>query len=292
MPWADPLGNVEIMILVTGATGTTGGAVLRILAEKGVPARGMTRDPSRAPAGFDVVRGDFEDAGSLRAALTGVSAVFLVSAPSVQIAEHDVALLGAAVNVGVRKVVKVSAIGTGDPRFETTSGWHLPGEEAIRASSLAWTILRPSSFASNSVGWAAQIKAGEPIPNYFGAGTNGVIDPRDIAAVAVEALLTDDHDGEIYTLTGPELLTLPDQVAQLGEVLGRSLPVEDGEPKQLRAALRAQGTPEDFIEMISKGYDFVRNGGNAVLTGDVERALGRPPGTFKAWAQDHAGLFR
>jgi uncharacterized protein YbjT (DUF2867 family) len=279
------------MILVTGATGTTGSTALRILAEKGAPARGMTRDPSRLPAGFEGVRGDFEDAGSLRAALAGVSAVFLVSSPSAHIADHDLALLGAAADTGVRKVVKLSAIGTGDPGFETTSGWHLPGEEAIRASGLAWTILRPSAFASNTLGWAAQIKAGEPIPNYFGAGTNGVIDPRDIAAVAVEALLTDDHDGEVYTLTGPELLSLPDQVAQIGEVLGRLLPVDEGQPDQLRDSLRAQGMPEDFVEAVAKGYEFVRNGGNAIVTGDVERALGRPPGTFKAWAQDHRALF-
>jgi uncharacterized protein YbjT (DUF2867 family) len=280
------------MILVTGATGTTGRIVLRILAEKGAPARGMTRDPSRVPAGFEVVRGDFEDAGSLRSALTGVKAVFLVSAPGPQIADHDVTLVEAAVDAGVRKVVKLSAIGTGDPGFETSSSWHLPGEEAVRASGLAWTILRPSMFASNTFGWVARIQAGEPIPSYFGAGTNGVIDPRDIAAVAVEAQLSDDHDGQTYTLTGPELLSVPDQAAQIGEVLGRTVPVIDVPADQAGPELQAQGIPEEAIDTILKGYEFVRNGGNAIITGDVERALGRPPRTFKTWVQDHHASFR
>jgi uncharacterized protein YbjT (DUF2867 family) len=283
---------VVVMILVTGATGTTGSVVLRILAEKGAPARAMSRDPDRVPAGFDVVRGDFEDAASLRDAVAGIDAVFLLSAPGPQIADHDQALLTAAAEAGVRKVVKVSAIHTGEPGFEVTSGWHLPGEQAIRASDFAWTIVRPSAFASNSLSWAPKIEAGEPIPDYFGDGTNGVVDPRDVAAVSVEALLTDDHDGQVYTLTGPELLSVSDQIAQLGEVLGRPLRTVTATMAQARADLLAQGVPDEFAQLVLKGYALVRDGGNAVVTGDVERALGRPPGTFKAWAEHHRDLFR
>jgi len=210
------------MILVTGATGTTGSIVLRTLAEKGVPARAMARNPDRVPAGFEVVKGDFEDSESLRAAVADANAVFLLSSPGTHVADHDLALLAAAADADVRKVVKVSAIGTGQVGFETSSGWHLPGEEAIRASGLAWTLLRPSMFASNTLGWATQIQAGEPIPNYFGDGTNGVVDPRDIAAVAVEALLSDDHDAQIYTLTGPELLSATTTALARARQLGRN----------------------------------------------------------------------
>ncbi|TCO52500.1 SDR family oxidoreductase [Actinocrispum wychmicini] len=279
------------MILVTGATGTTGSIVLRNLAEKGAAARAMARDPGRVPAGFEVVRGDFEDAASLRAAVKGVEAVFLLSSPGGHVATHDLALVDAALGTGVRKIVKVSAIGTGEQGYETTSGWHQPGEEAIRASGLAWTILRPSSFASNALSWAPQIQAGEPLLNHFGTGTNGVVAPRDIAAVAVDALLTDNHDGQVYTLTGPELLSMPEQVAQLAAVIGRPLKVIPGTDDQLRADLLALGADEEFVGFVLKGYEFVRQGGNAVLTGDVERALGRPPGTFKAWAEQNRAAF-
>ncbi len=279
------------MILVTGATGTTGSIVLRILTEKGARARGMTRTPDRIPTGAEAVEGDFENPASLRAALNGVSAAYLVSSPGPQIADHDLALITAATDAGVKKVVKLSAIGTGDPGFETSSGWHLPGEEALRTSGLAWTILRPSMFATNSLAWAAQIDAGDPIPNHFGSGTNGVVDPRDIAEVAVEALMSDDHNGQTYTLTGPELLSLPDQVAHLSEVLARPIRTVDTPPDQIRAHLHAQGMPQDAIDVIVQGYEFVRKGGNAIVTADVERALGRPPRTFKAWAEDHRTLF-
>lgn len=337
------VGTVMTMILVTGATGTTGSVVLRNLVEKGARARAMTRDPARLPAvpaasatstasavsatgsatatgavsagsastgiastgtvstaaastdaasaGFEVVRGDFEDAASLRAAVSGVDAVFLLSSAGGHVASHDLALVDAAIAAGVRKIVKVSAIGTGEAGFETTSGWHLPGENAIRESGMAWTILRPSSFASNTLSWAPQIQAGEPILNHFGTGTNGVVDPRDIAAVAVEALLTDDHDGQIYTLTGPELLSLPDQVAQLAEVLGKPLTTVTGTDDQLRADLLAHGIEGESATHVINGYEFVRQGGNAIITGDVERALGRPPGTYKAWAEHNRAAF-
>jgi len=131
---------------------------------------------------------------------------------------------------GVRRVVKLSAIGTGerDERNRTVGAWQQAAEQAVRASGMAWTLLRPSVFASNSASnflwWAESIKVGEPVPNMTGAGRQGVVDPRDVAAVAVEALTSPAHADLVYTLTGPELLGVPDQAARLGELLGH--PVE------------------------------------------------------------------
>ncbi|MGM0348363.1 hypothetical protein [Streptomyces sp. Adlamb9] len=79
----------------------------------------------------------------------------------------------------------------------------------MRESGGAWTVLRPSSFASNSLGWAAAVRAGEPVPNLTGDGASGVIDPHDIAEVAVAALLDAGHGGRTYTLTGPEAIRVP-----------------------------------------------------------------------------------
>lgn len=90
----------------------------------------------------------------------------------------------------------------------------------MRESGLAWTILRPSSFASNALAWAPDIRAGRPIPNLFGAGQQGVVDPADVAEVAAEALTGAGHGGRIYTLTGPDLLSVPDQTRILSGALG------------------------------------------------------------------------
>lgn len=279
------------MILVTGATGTVGREVLRLLAGRGVPLRAMTRDVARLPsdeAKVEVVRADFEAPETLRAAVAGVEAVFLLTAPGSWVPGHDLAMIDAVRAGGVRKVVKLSAIGEGGTG---PAGWHAPGEEALAAGGLAWTALRPSSFASNTLRWAAAIRAGEPVPNLTGTGTQGVVDPRDVAEVAVAALLGAEHDGTVLTLTGPGLVSVPDQAAQLSEVLGLPISTVDVPLETAREQLLAAGLDPSVADVAVRGARLVRDGGNAVVTGDVPRVLGRPARSFRTWALDHRGAF-
>ena len=263
------------MILVTGATGTIGSAVVRLLTRRGVPLRAMSRHGD--------VRADFDDPASLRAAARGVDTIFLLAAPGAQVPEHDHAMITAAVEAGVRKVVKLSAVGgNGSP-----SDWHAPGEQELIGSGLRWTVLRPSSFASNALRWAGAIKAGEPIPNMSGEGKQGVVDPRDVAEVAVAALLDDAHDGVTHTLTGPALLSVPAQVSHLADVLGRPLQTVDVPPE----ALLDSGLEPSVAQMAVRGQRLVRDGGNALVTDHVARVLGRPARTFRTWAADHRTAF-
>ncbi|MFD8817834.1 NAD(P)H-binding protein [Streptomyces sp. NPDC059627] len=281
------------MILVTGATGTIGRDVVRQLAERGAKVRALTRDPAKAriPAGVEVVRGDYADPASLDAALAGATAVFLLRPPGPD-AGQDAALAAAARAAGAARLVKLSAIATGDADAGPSGAWHVAGERAVRDSGLAWTVLRPSSFASNTLTWLQALRAGEPVPNMTGDGASGVIDPGDIAAVAVRALLDDGHAGRTYTLTGPEAITVPGQAAVLAEVLGRPVPTRDLSPEQSRDFLRtAWGMDETRAEGALTGLAFVRAGGNAVLTDDVAEVLGRPARTFRAWAADNKGFF-
>lgn len=271
------------MILVTGAGGTVGSVVVRLLVERGVPLRAMTRNPDRA----DAVRADFEDPASLREAVRGVGSVFLLTAPGGHIPGHDQAMITAAVAGGVRKVVKLSAVGGRSGPAQ----WHAPGEQALAGSGLAWTVLRPSSFASNALRWAAAIRSGEPVPNTTGAGAQGVVDPRDVAEVAVEALLDDRHDGATYTLTGPAAVSVPDQVTDLAEVLGRSLTTVDVPIEAVRRQMVANGLDPSLVDVAVRGQQLVRAGENTLVTGDVARVLGRPARTFRTWASDHRAAF-
>lgn len=281
------------MILVTGATGTIGSDVVRQLAGRGAKVRALTRDPAKArvPAGVEVVRGDYGDPASLDAALSGATAVFLLRPPGPDEGQ-DAALVGAARTAGVERLVKLSAIGTGDPDSGPSAQWHVAGERAVRDSGLAWTVLRPSSFASNTLTWLQALRAGEPVPNMTGDGASGVIDPRDIAEVAVRALLDAGHAARTYTLTGPEAITVPGQAAVLAEVLGRPVPTRNLSPDQTRDFLRtAWGMDGIRAEGVLTGLAFVRAGGNAVVTEDTQEVLGRPARTFREWAEDHRGAF-
>jgi uncharacterized protein YbjT (DUF2867 family) len=281
------------MILITGATGTIGSKVVRLLAARGEPVRAMTRDPSRVQAqpGAEVVRGDFGDHDSLAKAADGAGILFLLSAPGPWIVQHDESMLAAARAAGIGKVVKLSAIRADEQAGVKVGDWHLPGEQALRSSGMAWTVLRPSSFASNTLRWTAAIRSGNPVPNTTGTGVQGVIDPRDVAEVAVRALTSDDYAHSVLTLTGPELLSVPDMAAQLGDVLGRTLQTVDVPLEAYREQMLAAGIDPVFAEVAVNGSRLIGNGGNARLTDEVQQVLGRPPRTFRAWVHNHRDAF-
>lgn len=281
-----------MMILVTGATGTVGRELVRLLAGWGEAVRAMTRHPEMAdlPAGVEVVPGDFDHPQSLADAATGIEALFLLSAPGPWIPQHDRAMLAAARAAGVARVVKLSTIGTGE-QASKVGNWHLPGEQELRSGDYEWTMLRPSAFASNVLNWAPMIRARQPIPNPNGTGTQGVVDPRDIAEVAARALTSDVHMRQVLTLTGPELLSVPDLAARLGGVLGHPVATVEVPLDAYRQGLLTRGFDPVFVETAVAGSKLIAEGGYARLTDDVAQALGRPPRTFAAWAYDHRDAF-
>ncbi|MFJ3303761.1 NAD(P)H-binding protein [Streptomyces sp. NPDC086549] len=284
---------METMILVTGATGTIGSEVVRQLAARGEKVRALTRDPAKArvPSGVDVVRGDYLDPASLTGAMPGVTAAFLLGAPGPD-SRHDQELVAAARAAGVRRLVKLSAIGTGDPEVGPSGTWHVAGERAVRDSGAEWTVLRPSSFASNTLSWAPAVKEGKPVANMTGDGLSGVIDPRDVSEIAARILAEGGHAGRTYTLTGPETISVPQQADVLASVLGRPVTTQDLSPDGTREHLRTVwGFDDAQAEGVLAGVTFVRAGGNAVVTEDVPELLGRPARTYREWAQDHVAAF-
>ncbi|MEU0672733.1 NAD(P)H-binding protein [Streptomyces sp. NPDC006172] len=284
---------MRAMILVTGATGTIGSELVRQLAARGEKVRALLRDPAKAaglPSGVEVARGDYLDPGSLEAAAAGAEAAFLVGLPGPD-TDHDQALVAAARSARVGRLVKLSAIATGDPGLGAFGTWHLPGERAVRESGAEWAVLRPSSFASNTLSWAGPIRAGEPVPNMSGDGAQGVIDPRDVAEAAARVLLDGRLAGRTYTLTGPETISVSGQAAVLAEVLGRPVTTRDLTPRQARERLLAWGLSDAQAEGVLAGNAFVRDGGNAVVTEDVPELLGRPARTYREWARERRAAF-
>ncbi|TDW91542.1 NAD(P)H-binding protein [Kribbella sp. VKM Ac-2566] len=272
------------MILITGATGTVGSELSRQLIARGIPVRRMTRK-----ALPDFVQGDFADPVWLRKAIDGADTVFLLSAPGPRVLDHDRALVAVAIDAGVHRTVKLSAIGSTDEGMP--GNWHAAGERAVRDSGLAWTILRPTGFASNVLRWLPAVRTGQPIPNQTGDGQHAFIDPADVAAVAAEVLVSGAHDGRVYTLTGPALLSVPDQVAVMSDVLGLALRVVDVPLEVYAEQLRAADLDETVVSAALGGAALTRSGGERTLTNDVEQVLGRPARTFWQWIETHRTLF-
>jgi uncharacterized protein YbjT (DUF2867 family) len=275
------------VILVTGAAGNVGSELVSALAEAGHPVRALTRSAAghRFPAGVDVVAGDLNDPASLRPVLAGADGVFLLPGYA-----DMPGVLAEARRAGVSTVVQLSGMsaGSGDMTNAVTAYMTL-SERAARESGLAWTILRPAMFMSNTFEWLPQLRAGDVVRAPFGQVRSATIAPADIAAVAALALTEPGHDGRVYEVSGPQALTPGDRVALLGETLGRPLRFEaqsdEDAYKEMSAAM-----PAKYVDAF---FDFYVRGtlDESRVLPTVQDVTGRPPRTFSQWVAAHAGAF-
>jgi uncharacterized protein YbjT (DUF2867 family) len=277
------------MILVTGATGNIGRELVRLLVAQHVAVRALVRDLTRPIDGVELVRGDLDAPETLPAAFTGVDRVFLL-APGPNIAAQDLAAIAAAERAGVAHVVLVSS---GGVSTGTGSGpAHQPGEAALRASKLAWTILRPSEFMSNVLMSRDTIRGQGAFYAPTGGGRSAMIHPHDIAAVAARVLTTPGHEGQIYELTGPEALSRAELAGTLSEAIGRPITYIDIPDAVFREQLANAGAPAFLIDPVARFYALVKAGGAADVQPTVERITGARPRRFNDWARDHAAALR
>ena len=282
------------MFLVTGATGTIGSNVVRELRGSGARVRALVRDPGRARALGDDVElapGDFADPDSIRRAVDGVERVFLSSRNDPRQVEYETNVIDAAVAAGVRRIVKLSAVGAqiGSP----LAFWDAHGriEHHLRAADVPAVVLRPTTYMSNVLGSAEAIKHTGKL---FAPADNAkiaMIDPRDVAAVAALVLIGDGHDGSTYTLTGPEAITYQDVAEQVSVAIGRTVEFVDVPDEVAREGLVQAGMPLWIAEQLVVLFGLMRQGAAAQTTDTVRELTGRPPRSFAEFARDHAAIF-
>ena len=271
--------------LITGVTGNIGAAVATALRADGHEVRGVVRAAEvRVPDGVRPVVGDLDHAETLTDALDGVDGLFLLPGYA---AAAD--LLTTARAKGVSRLVQLSggSAGSGD-RSNAVTAYMAGAEDVAVESGLAWTILRPSAFMSNTLRWLPQLAVGDVLRLPFAGVRTAVIDPADIGATAAAALTGTGHAERIYRLSGPESLLPADQVAILAAELGRPLELVALTDDEARAEMLTQ-MPSQYVEAF---LDFYARGSldeSAVLP-TVEEITGRPPNSFRDWA--HANVDR
>lgn len=277
------------MMLIAGATGNVGSALLRELRACGAgPLRGLTRDAAAAvfPEGVEAVEVDFADPASLKAALDGVRSLFLLARRG-----PDADILAAARQAGVAHVVLVSSVTALTHPHLGPAAENLAVEQLLKDSGMAWTILRPTQFASNSLMWAASIRAhGTVLVPYADTGLP-IIHPSDIAAVARVALTEPGHHGQTYALTGPERVTPRQQVAAIAAVLGREVPFDGIGRQEAHGTLAAVFGAEEADAILDiTGGDA--NDAIQAVRDTVAQVTGSPARPFRQWAEENAAAFR
>ncbi|MDQ0794837.1 NAD(P)H-binding protein [Streptomyces sp. B1I3] len=280
------------MILVTGASGSVGAEVARLLAPR-CAVRLMARRPERIGVRgprTETVAADYGDPVALERALAGIRTAFLVTGHPTH--RHDEPFLEAAVAARVGHVVKLSAAVVEDDTDDFLTRRQRETEEALRDSPLAWTLLRPRAFMSNTLAWAPGVRAEDTVAALHGDALNAPVDPRDVAAVAVRLLLEPArHAGTAYTLVGPEALTAVQQTRILSELIGRPLRFR---PLTRREAAQdyARTYPPHVVEALLRRADL-QAAGKKKRAGTVPAELtGGPLRTYRTWASDHLHHFR
>ena len=286
----------EPTLLLTGATGMIGGLLADALVSQNVSFRAMVRAGDKAERlagkpGVTLVPGDFDDPSSLEAALQGVERAFLLTNSSERTEGQQKAFVEAARKAGVRHVVKLSQLEASPDSPVRFLRYHAAVEAALRDSGLGWTFLRPNLILQAYLPFAPGIKAGK-LQAPIGDAKVSVVDARDIAAVAAAALTQEGHEGQTYTITGPQAVGHAEIAAAFGRAAGHEVRFEPVPPEAFGAALKGMGMAPWQADGLVEDYAHYDRGEAAFVSPDVRRVTGREARSVDDFARDHADAFR
>jgi len=262
----------EEITLVLGGTGKTGRRVASTLQARGLPTRVASR--SATPA-FD-----WNDHSTWQAVLDGATAVYITYAPDLAIpgaTDAIRAFVEKAVDMDVARLVLLS--GRGEEEAQRC-------ERIVQDAGVKWTVVRASWFNQNfSEGEFRSMVLDGAITLPAADVPEPFVDADDIADVAVAALTEDGHDGEIYEVTGPRMLTFPEVAREISDATGREVQFVQLPKEAFAAAISDSGAPQEIAWLLNYLFDTVLDGRNAYLGDGVQRALGRAPIDFAEYAR-------
>jgi len=284
------------MILLTGITGNIGGVIANELLEKGVKFRALVRgsdqgQPSEwAARGVEIVQGDLEEPSSVRAALQGIDRAFLVMPNGEDQERLELSFIKTAEEAGLPSILKLSSPeavrGTNSPIPLA----HIAAEDAIMASGMNWTFVRPSFFMHNFSNSLASAGATGKLSMPMGQGTVALTDCAD-AGVFIAQVLTDgnpeQHYGKCYDITGPDpVMSFSDIAKIIGEVIGREVEYDDCDAAAFQKAIRPFHKNDWHSDAVARLFFEIANGGTpGKKTSTFQEMMGRQGTSFKEFLQ-------
>lgn len=284
------------MILVTGATGSNGTEILKLLAAQKVPVQAMVRQRDRAKdiaaPNVEIVEGDFVRPETLLDALSGVERAFLVTPSSDRVEMQQLAFVDAAKQSGVKQIVYLSQFDTKADSPVRFLRYHAAVEAAIQASGMAYTFLRPNLFIMQGLlNFRSTIATQNTFYAAAGDAKVSAVDVRDIAEVAAAALTQTGHEGKIYDLAGSQALTHAQMAEYLSAALNRQIKFLDTPPQSMHEYLLSAKFPLWQADGLLEEYAHYRRNEAAAIGSGVQDALGKEPRDFATFAHDHASMF-
>jgi len=280
-------------ILVTGATGNTGRAIVDALIERGAHVRAMVRteaDRSKLPDGVEAVVADFGQTASIAAALDGAQRAYLVTPSSQQAEEQQKRFADLAAKAGTRHLVVLSQLGSRDDSPVRFLRYHAAVEQHIRDLGVGFTFLRPNLYFQGLLTFAGSISAQSVFYAPIGDAAVSAVDVRDIAAVAAVALTQAGHEGATYTLTGPEAITHSQIAAAVTAAVGRTVRFIDVPPEAFADSIR-ELLPPWQVDGLLEDYAHYRRGEAAAVSPAVAQITGTAARSIEQFARDYAAAF-
>ena len=288
------------MILITGATGTNGIEIVKLLSRKGVPCRALVRTSEKSGIlsglpGIEIAYGDFGQPESLAPALNGIHKALLISSADPRLPELQGNFIQAAKRAGVPYVVKFSgawSMGGADLRGWRFARWHAEAEKQLEDSGLAFTHLQPNQFMQVYLRFQPTIAAQG---KFFAACKDSKVSPvdvRDIASVAVAVLTGSGHEGKSYVITGPEALTYYEVAEKLSTAIGKKVTYVDVPLEQAKKAMVDSGAPDWFVDGQMEQYQVRLKGYQAAVTSVIAEVAKKQSISFDQFARDYSSYFR
>ncbi|MHC0447739.1 NmrA family NAD(P)-binding protein [Flavobacterium sp. 3-218] len=263
-------------ILLIGGNGKTGKRVAQLLNEKEnveITIASRSGNPSF----------DWEKPETWSEILKGINVIYLTFQPDLAVPSAPEIIKRfsiQAVKSGVEKIVLLS--GRGEKEAQIC-------EEIVKATAQKWTIVRASWFNQN---FSESIFLEPILAGYVALPKAETLEPftdaDDIAEVVAEALLDEKHNGKTYELTGPQLLTFEQAVAEIARVTERNIVFQPLELDEYVNMLREYQVPEDEIWLVNYLFSEVLDGRNSSITNDIEKILERKATTFSEYVKKTA----
>jgi uncharacterized protein YbjT (DUF2867 family) len=284
------------MILLTGATGKTGGAVAKSLAKLGIPFRAIVRDENKAaslkPLGAELLVGNLSNREFINESLQGVSKAFLVLPNVEEQRAMEIQFIDACATKSGIHLVYLSSMESVPGCTTTVTKMHVEVEEYIRNSGLTYTMIRPTFFMQLFLGSAAKIKETGNIVMPTADGNVVPTDIRDVGDVIAKVLTEGGHEKKSYDITGPELITLGEVAARFSKVLGKEIRHVSPPISAYADVLRKVGFPEWRVEAVTGELDGIARGIIDHKTELMAELLDRQPRSIDDFVSDYADLFK
>ncbi|MEC4815759.1 MAG: SDR family oxidoreductase [Scytonema sp. PMC 1069.18] len=284
------------MILITGATGTNGYEILKQLSATGAKVRAFVRNPKKAleveQLGVEVVIGNFNDPDTLNTALKNVEKALLLSSPDQQQVKLQSNFIEAAKQNGLKHIVKFSALGADVDAPAAILRWHAQTENQLEQAGIPFTHLRPNVFMQNMLRVAQTIATQNTFYDRVGDAKFTFVDIRDIAAVAVRVLTEEGHEGKVYTLTGPEVLSFGEIAHKLSIAIEKKVTYVSISPEDYKRRMLKSGRQEWFVDAVNEIYNYYSKGIGMTMTNVVADVARKQPIFFDQFALDYTQSFK